>query len=146
MNKDGRSSRRMLDVGVPEYRDHVDCAGVMHRFRHMPRKITKGAWSLTAVEIDPPLAPGYQIHSKVSSSIYTAYLDLLNKIEDAMASKHLIWSNDDPPDLLTGTLQGRIADGGLVVDGQRLSFETLERLLSTHEGFPIKITIGRWTD
>lgn len=134
----------MLAIGVPEYRDHVDCAGVTHRFRHIPREITDGAWCLTAVEINPPLAPGYTLKSKVSSSIYTAYLDLLSKIEDAMACKHLTWPVDGGPDLLAGTLQGVISDGGLVVDGRLLSFAALERLLSTHEGFPIKFTIGRW--
>lgn len=146
MDKNTRSDRRMLTVGVPEYRDHIDCAGVMHRFRHIPREITEGAWSLEAMEVNPPLAPGYNLKSKVSSSIYTAYLDLLNKIEDAMACKHLTWSQDGKPDLLAGALQGVVSGGGLVVDGRLLSFEEFVQLLSTHEGFSIKLSLGRWAD
>ena len=136
----------MLTVGVPEYRDHIDCAGVVHRFRHIPREITAGAWGLEAEEVNPPQAPGYRLKSKVSSSIYTAYLDLLSKIEDAMACKHLTWPKDGDPDLLAGALEGVISDGGLVVDGRLLSFEEFVRLLSTHEGFPIKLSLGRWAD
>lgn len=139
-------NRQMLTVGVPEYRDHIDCAGVTHRFRHIPQKIDEGAWGLEAVEVDPPLEPGYRFTSKVSSSIYTAYLDLLSKIKDGMACKYLTWSADGAPDLLAGTLQGVIRDGGLLVDGRLLSFESLERLLRTHEGFSITLSLGRWSD
>lgn len=146
MNKDTRSGRRMLAVGVPEYRDHIDCAGVMHRFRHIPREIMEGAWSLSAEEVNPPVAPGYRLQSKVSSSIYTAYSDLLCKIEDAMACKHLTWPADGTHDLLAGTLQGVISDGGLVIDGRLLNFDEFVRLLSTHEGFPIKLSVGRWDE
>ncbi len=146
MTESVRTDRQMLTIGVPVYRDHVDCAGITHRFKHVPHEITEGAWSLIAKEVDPPLLPGYEIHSKVSPSIYVAYMDLLTKIRDAMACKHLHWPKDGEPDVLAGTLQGRIADGGLVIDGRRLSFEEFVRLLSTYEGFPLKLTLGRPND
>lgn len=146
MKNDARLNGRMLAVGVPEYREHVDCAGAVHRFLHIPREITEGNWTLEAVEVNPPLAPGYNLKSRVSSSIYTAYLDLLTKIEDAMACKHLTWPKEGAPDLIAGELRGVVANGGVVVDGRQLSFDALVQLLSTHEGFPIKIALGRWAD
>ena len=96
---------------------------------------------MDAIEVNPPKQPGYRISSKVAPSIYAAYLDVLERIKDAMARKHIYWDEDAEPEMFDGFIAGIIVDNGIVVDGQLLGFAELQKLLEAKEGLPIKISI-----
>lgn len=136
------TDKTMLATGVPKRRKYMDCAGVEHEFEHTPHELPgQCGWSMYAVEVNPPTCPGYRFRSDVCTSLYTAYLDVHRQIERAMARKHIQWEGSGAPDMFDGVLAGEIAYNGLVIDGQLMKFADLQRLLTTYEGFPVKISI-----
>lgn len=50
-------------------------------------------------------------------------------------------SGDGGLSMISDDLEGRIAHDGVVVDGKKISFDELQTLLTTHEGFGFRLVI-----
>ena len=93
---------------------------------------------MRAVEIDPPVDPGYEF-SAWSSSLGEALGKLRAKIRAGLARRHLAEHPERGLQMLTDALAGQVASGGIIIDGRHVPFAWLVAELQALEGAWIEI-------
>lgn len=84
---------------------------------------------------------GHQFAAYSPSDPYFALGILRDKIRRGLATRYLV-SDDGRPAFSHDNVQGRIGDGGVVIDGKFISFEQFATLLQTYEGFQFSLKIA----
>lgn len=83
---------------------------------------------------------GYEFSAFSYSSPHEALSKLKEKIRAALATRNL-----DPnhfPHLLINRCTGRVASGGIVVDGEFVSWESFTEMVQAYEGWEFEINFG----
>lgn len=128
-----------LAPGVPKARTYTDCTGRAIEFVHDVHEMRGMGFHISAIESGG--SPGYEFKSAVCASPYIAYLDVHEKIQAELKQKYLVPADGDI-NLLSNELAGRVGYGGIVVDGKRITFEQLTKLLETYEGWEFSLKLG----
>jgi hypothetical protein len=133
-----RQTSNNASKSFPRRESFVDCCGVTREF------IIDFARSddhrfLTAVEV----ADGesrYEFDAMSETDPYFALARLRQTIRRELSRRYL-QSNAGRLELSHDLLEGRIAGGGVVVDGEFVSFSDLWELIQTYEGFHLSLRI-----
>jgi hypothetical protein len=116
----------------------VDCCGRAREFI-IDLSRSDDQRFLTAVEATD--APGrYEFEAMSEADPYLALGRLRGTIRRGLSTRYL-QSNGGRLGLSHDALKGRIAYGGIAVDGQFVSFPELIELIQTYEGFHISLEI-----
>jgi hypothetical protein len=83
---------------------------------------------------------GYEFSAFSYSSPHEALSKLGEKIRTALATRNLDPNNF--PHLLSHKCTGRIASGGIVVDGEFVSWESFTEMVQAYEGWELEINFG----
>jgi hypothetical protein len=132
-----------MALNFPLEEEFIDHSGHCRRFAISLRKLGIGGFCLDATDLSQ--AEGYRF--EVYSTEYSAQAlgaslgKLRGNIRKGIVTRYLHTDANGQRDLTHDELHGRIASDGLVVDGELLHFDDLERILTTHEGFRISIRI-----
>lgn len=129
---------------LPRIEHFTDCTGRKLAFNITQGPQTDGA-VVTAREIDPPHAPGYEF-SSWSATLGDALGKLRRKVREGISRRYLAEDQERGLVMLASTLRGMVDSGGLNVDGRRITFNQLQSELSTVEGWTIEIKITDPTD
>lgn len=124
---------------LPRVEYFMDCAGKERAFELSQGPQTDGV-VVTAHEVDPPHAPGYEF-SAWSSTIGDALGALRGKIREGISRRYLAEDPDRGLIMLTNKLRGIIEEDGITVDGRRMLYEQLLSELLTVQGWVIEIRI-----
>lgn len=122
----------------PRTDEFVDFAGKTRKFIVKLDELAVG-YCVMAVE-DVEGNDGYEFAAFSSVDPFHALADLRKRIPKLLSVRHLI-KRDDTLSLTHDRLRGRIAYGGVVVDGIFLPFDELAELLQTYEGFQFDLKI-----
>lgn len=129
------------DDSFPESEVFVDCCGQQREF--MLALLDNGlGYFLRATERVSGNG-GYSFAAYSESDPYMALGRLRHTIRKGLATRYLA-EGESPPSLTHEVAVGHITNGGIVVDGRRLSFDELATILSAYEGwqFNLKIVDG----
>lgn len=118
--------------------DFVDFAGKKHTFELTGNESERIGYTLRAKEIDCSES-GYEFKEQSYSSPEEAYYKLTTKIRKNLATCYLSVKNNQI-DLMTDQVRGRIAQGGVVVDGKFLDWDSLADLMQPYEGWEFKLS------
>jgi len=124
----------------PFQKTFTDCAGVTHEFLISCNFVKEvGMFTVSADEILDNKKPGYSFGS-FKTNIPHALADLFHKITKRLATKYL---SDSPiqPHLTFDEAVGQIGYGGVIIDGDFLTFEQFCRVLQQYEGFLFELKI-----
>jgi hypothetical protein len=83
---------------------------------------------------------GYEFEATSLSSPYEARNALVQKVRSSLATRHL--EPDHFPSLLNHLCVGRVEYGGVVVDGQFITWEQFTNMVQTYEGWEFGLTFG----
>jgi hypothetical protein len=126
------------DDSFPTSETFVDCCGKPHEFA-LELLITASGYFLRAtgrVSKDD----GYFFAAHSETDPYLALGRLRGKIHKGLATRYLA-AGEPQPRLGHDVAVGHISYGGVVVDGQYLTFHELAAILSTHEGWQFKLEL-----
>lgn len=82
----------------------------------------------------------YEFSSFSYSSPHEAFSRLVEKIQLSLATRNLDPNNF--PHLLTHKCAGRVASGGLVVDGKFIAWKSVAELMESYEGWEFSLYFG----
>jgi hypothetical protein len=122
----------------PTTDEYVDFAGQRRRFKITLHELPLG-YSVDAVE-EVEGDDHYEFRAFSPTSPFHALYDLRKKIPKLLSTRHLV-KKDGRLSTTYDRLRGRIACGGVVVDGIFLTFEQLADLVQTHEGFQFDLKL-----
>ena len=137
-----------MERHFPMEEDFIDHSGLSRRFRIHIRKQATGAFFLHAMELSQAEGYRFEVYSTDYSAqaLGSALGKLRQKIRKGIVTRYLHTDAEGRRDLTHDELHGRISSDGLVVDGELLHFEDLERVLTIREGFVISIRIANPTE
>lgn len=137
-----------FESNFPKQEEFIDHSGKSRRFEITLRRNKLGDFHLEAIELASD--EGYQFEvwgtSDSIPQVSSALGRLRSKIRIGIATKYLHRRADGAKELTHDTLKGRISHRGLVIDGEFLSFEELNKVLDTYEGFGIEMRITSSSD
>lgn len=116
----------------PRTEEFVDFAGQTRTFTLKLDELPLG-YVVSAVE-DVEGDDGYEFRAFSSVDPFQALADLRKRIPRLLSVRHLA-KRDGRLSMTHDRLRGRIASGGVVVDGIFLTFDQLAELVQMHEGF-----------
>lgn len=133
-----RQASEEAAASVPRRETFVDCGGVTREFvidfaRADDRRF------LTAVEVADHEGR-YEFAAMSETDPYLALGKLRQTIRRELSTRYLL-PGDGRLNLAHDELKGRIAYGGVAVDGRFVSFHDLLELIQTHEGFHFSLRI-----
>ena len=133
---ENNGSRKQTDF--PKMEEFVDFAGRTRKFtlEQFPVPLGYGVCASEDVEGDD----GYVFRAYSTVDPFHALGDLRRRIRKLLSVRHLI-EHDGRLVPTHDRLRGRIAYGGVVVDGIFLTFDQLAELLQTYEGFQFDLRI-----
>lgn len=122
----------------PRRESYVDCRGIAREFiidfaRDDDQRFLK---AVEAVDSEGR----YEFAAMSETDPYLALGKLRQTIRRELSTRYLHGEGDDL-ELAHDEMRGRIAYGGVAVDGQFVSFDALLRLLDTYEGFHFQLRI-----
>ena len=126
-------------IEMPESRVFEDFAGRRRRFRIETSEVPTG-WLVSAIE-DVEGPGGYVFEAFAEANPVSALGELHQRIERGLAIRYLK-DTEAGPAPTHDRVRGRIAYGGVVIDGRFLGFEQFAELLQTHEGFAFDLYLG----
>jgi len=135
MSKDNGSPQ---PSDFPTTEEFGDFAGRTRRFTIKLNESPRG-YGVQAVE-DVEGDDGYEFRAFSSVDPFDALAALRKKIRKALSTRHLL-EQDAGLSLTHDRLRGRVAYGGVVVDGIFLTFDRLAELIQTYEGFQFDLRI-----
>ena len=100
-----------------------------------------GLWAIEDVEGDD----GYQFRAFSPVDPFHALGQLRAKIPKLLLVRHLV-KQDGRWSLTHDRLRGCVSSGGIVVDGNFLTFDELAELIQTYEGFQFDLKIADSSD
>ena len=116
----------------------MDFAGQTRKFRVTLQELS-GGYGVYAVE-DAEGDDGYEFRAFSSIDPFHALADLRKRVPKLLATRHLV-KKDGRFSATHDRLRGRIAYGGVVVDGIFLTIDELAELIQTYEGFQFDLKI-----
>jgi hypothetical protein len=122
----------------PRTDEFVDFSGRARKFTIKLHQLPLG-YVVSAVE-DVEGDDGYVFKAFSPVDPFQALGDLRKKIPKLLSVRHLV-KRDGRLSMTHDRLRGRIAYGGVVVDGIFLTFDQLAELIQTHEGFQFDLKI-----
>ncbi len=123
----------------PETLEVVDFEGNKRRFKLDGSEREGFCFSLQATE-KSNLENGYQFKAYSYSSPHEAMAELVNKVRSKLSIRHLEpATKSEPHALLANRAAGRVASGGVVIDGTFVSWLEFTRLASTYEGWEFTV-------
>jgi hypothetical protein len=127
----------------PLEEDFVDYCGRPRHFRISIRQLIAQDFYLEAKEISLERGYYFEIYSSSHSApaIGLALENLRQKIRRGLSTRYLHTDSNGARNLMHDEMNGLISHDGIMVDGEILLFRDLERILTTHEGFRVSITI-----
>jgi len=126
------------DDSFPTSETFVDCCGKSHEFA-LEVRITASGYFVHATE-RVSKGEGYAFAAHAETDPYLALGRLRGKIQKGLATRYLA-AGEREPRLGHDVAVGHIGYGGVVVDGQYLTFHQLAAILSAHEGWQFKLEI-----
>jgi len=132
-----------LAACFPMREKYTDCTGTEVSFVISVRSLPVG-FIVEANEIsDSGLVYdyGYEFSQAAEVDPFKALGILRRKIRKALSRRFLV-EEDGKVQMAADELDGVISDRGLVIDGDLVPWDEIQRMLTTCEGFPIKIVIG----
>ena len=129
-----------LKESFPMREEYVDCTGRTRVFElYVDRVLTPGCYLLAAREITEEKYC-YEFSVFAEADPFSGFGRLRGKIRRGLSRKYLV-GNGNNVSMSHDELAGSISYRGLVVDGQLVPWDTLQKLLLTHEGFHIHLRI-----
>jgi hypothetical protein len=127
----------------PLEEDFVDYSGRTRRFRICIRQLIAEDFYLEAEEISQKQCYRFEIYSSAYSgpALGLALRKLRQKIHKGLSTRYLYTDSEGARHLMHDEMSGLISHDGIMVDGEMLLFRDLERILTTHEGFRVSISI-----
>jgi hypothetical protein len=122
----------------PRTEEFVDFAGHTRKFTIKLDQLPLG-YVVSAVE-DVEGDDGYEFRAFSSVDPFQALADLRKRIPKLLSVRYLV-KRDGRLSMTHDRLRGRIAYGGVVVDGIFLTFDQLAELIQSHEGFQFGLKI-----
>jgi hypothetical protein len=121
----------------------VDHSGKTRRFRISFRKLIAEDFFLQANEISNKLGYYFEVYSSIYSvpALDSALRKLRQKIRKGLSTRYLYTDSNGEKSLTHDQMTGLISNDGIMLDGELLLFRDLEKILVTHEGFHISISI-----
>lgn len=119
--------------------EFVDCCGVARTFTLSVRTLPY-SFVVEAREVTGSWC-GYCFEVVSEGDPFTGLGRLRAKIRKALSQRYLTTDRGEVS-LTHDTLAGWISNDGLVIDGAFLPWDELKRLLTIHEGFPIRIQLS----
>ena len=119
---------------------YTDCRGAERLFEISVRALPIG-FVVEARELSDS-AYGYEFSQRAETDPFEALGAVRRKIRKGLSRRFLAQEQGEAV-MATDDLEGVISHLGLVVDGVLVPWNDLQRMLTTCEGFPIKIEIGR---
>ncbi|HEX5180567.1 MAG TPA: hypothetical protein VFW04_14615 [Gemmatimonadaceae bacterium] len=126
------------DDSFPTAETFVDCCGEPHEFA-LELLRTASGYFLRATECASK-DDGYAFAAHSETGPYLALGRLRSKLQKGLATRYLA-AGETQPRLGHDVAVGRISYGGVVVDGQSLTFDELAAILSVYEGWQFKLEI-----
>jgi hypothetical protein len=128
----------------PRDEEFVDHSGNRRRFHISLYRRPEKDFFIEARELSRDEGYYFKVYSEAYSApaLGSALGRLRKKIKKELATRYLYVDSQGRQDVTHNAIRGRISDDGLIVDGVLLPFAELERILTTHEGFMIHITIN----
>ncbi len=127
-----------LAEAFPRSEKYIDCTGTERIFHFSIRALPMGfvveANEVTQAEY------GYEFSEYAESDPFHALGNLRREIRKGISQRFLVQAQGELQ-MAHDELVGVISHLGLVVDGSLVPWEDLQRMLTTCEGFPIKIEI-----
>lgn len=133
-----KSNGSLQPSDFPRKETFVDFAGTPRTFT-ITLVESSGRYSVHAAE-DVEGDDGYEFRALSSVDAFHALGNLRKRIPKLLSVRHLL-EQDGRPSLTHDRLRGRVAYGGVVVDGVFLDFKQLVELLQTYEGFQFDLKI-----
>lgn len=139
-------TEQRLAAMLPKTAEFIDCAGITRTFNiyRQPQVLTVG-YILCAEEIDPPNGIGYKFSVFAEACPFDGLTRLNSKIARGLAQKYLV-EKSYGAQLRHDHMAGLIRHDGLSVDGRLLSWDKLQGLLISHEGFQFKLILAEDSD
>lgn len=130
-----------FDDTFPTAEIFVDCCGQRHEFRIELLDNDRGFFLRATEHVSGDDGYAFAAHSETDP--YLALGRLRRKIHEGLAIRYLS-KEDGQRSLSHEAAVGHITDGGVVVDGRRLTYGEFATILSAYEGwqFSLKITDG----
>jgi hypothetical protein len=122
----------------PMIDEFVDFAGRTRKFTVQRDELPWG-YGVSAVE-DVEGNDGYEFRAFSPVDPFHALAFLRKKIAKLLSVRHLV-EQEGRLSLTHDRMRGRVAFGGVVVDGTFLTFEQLAELIQTYEGFQFDLKV-----
>lgn len=123
----------------PHTETYLDASGINREFVLNLREVMgDGGYIVTAIETD--VEDGYEFESYSETNPFNALASVRSKIRRGLATKYLLLEEDRVA-LRFDEFQGRIGSGGVIIDGQFITFAELCEMLQVYEGFSITLSI-----
>lgn len=132
-----------LEKSFPFEEQFHDFSGQRRSFRISLRSRPTGDFFLEAKEVSKREGYRFEVYSAAYSepAVGDALGVLRRKIRRTLSTRYLQLDAEGKKQLTHDELEGRITYGGLVVDGEMLTFEELRTILTVYEGFEIRMNI-----
>ena len=130
---------KKISESFPIIETFEDVTGVEKTFVSICTKtVSEFSYSVSAKEKDKE--NGYEFAVYTDTDPFVALGDLRQKIRRGLSTKFLTNFQGKPMPRFD-ELEGRISYGGVVVDGNFISFEDFSEMLQTYEGFNFDIKL-----
>jgi hypothetical protein len=117
----------------------IDCTGLTRRFKVEGTERDGIGFTLYAME-ERDVEHGYQLKAHSYSSPHDAFAQLMSRLREALSVRYMEpIAAPEAPSLLAHRAEGRIASGGVVVDGTFIAWADFVRMASAYEGWEFKI-------
>lgn len=126
------------DDSFPASETFVDCCGKAHEFALELLETASGYFVRATERLSGEDGYAFAAHSETDP--YLALGRLRGKIHKGLATRYLA-AGEPQPRLRHDVAAGHISYGGVVVDGQYLTFHEFAAILSAHEGWQFKLEI-----
>lgn len=137
MNEQGE---QWLDEHFPIVESYADFSGKQREFVIEWQPHPRGYFLRATEKRQSQEDDGYQFSAYSPTDPFYALGVLRDKIRRGLATRYLT-SEQGSRQLSHDRLKGRIGYGGIVVDGEFISFDELGYLLQTYEGFQFSLVI-----
>ncbi len=137
-------SAKSLESSFPFAEEFMDCSGHTRQFEISLYKMSGGDFRIEAKERSPEEGYRFEVYSPVYSdpAIGSALGNLRNRIRERLATRYLRADKAHSKELTHNELRGRISYNGIIVDGSLLTFDDLKTILTTREGFEVRVVFG----
>lgn len=117
--------------------EFTDFAGRTRRFTIEQYPVRRGYGVVASEDVEGD--DGFVFRAFSAADPFQALGDLHTRIRKLLSIRHLV--EQDGLSLTHDRLRGRIAYGGVVVDGNFLTFDQLAELLQSYEGFQFDLKL-----